>query len=857
MRKLYYILICISVLFIYGCEDEFANTPGNATPGLEPRYLALSATSLDFETAYAADKVLDVASEKTAWGIQHNADWITLSPNSGNSDTKVNVSVSENFDADKQRLSIMQFEAKTPDWSFNQQVSVVQAAATPVIELSEYEFSISGEATTRTVNVSSNCNYEVRCENNWISCYPNGNSIIIDISANKESKDRTGTVVVSYVGENTSANVSSVITIWQRPANLSTDHESEVSVNKGAHEFTFEITSETDWTTYVKTSTDNSWIEVTPDRGAKGTTAVTVKVAQNAGLSDRSGYVYFNIGTTTKFSFVVNQEGLSLDVDKNSLSFESQGNTKKINVTGNVSWKVVDVPEWLTVTPMEMQAPSHNNVFTAELSVTADENLKTEARSAVFQVLYEGLSLYKKISVSQAGVSTEVDENDLIFEASAGSKTFTIETTGEWSVSASDSWITVSPTSGKGNAVITVSVAENTKYEKERMGDLTINIAGVTTGKLVKQKGLYFDIESKDFGNFTSKPDTALISFQTNESWVAYIQDSSQDWVKFSKTEGTGSAEIELIVDDNASVNSREAEAIIKPKYGTATKIKVKQAARYLRIDTERILFYAKGGTSSEVTVDTDGEFKVEKSASDSWYVIRTKENKFTVIASESDLIEPRYGNVIVSLTDLKEGQMQIALEVVQLNDGGSFIKDGYKDDENYDNGGAGGGADINIDGYDPDKGFDVDGDGIVSVKLIGYKSETNYDPTSDNSLQFIVSGYDGDKDYDNEGSSSSGENSNLNKDDYKDDENYDKDISGGEGDGGVNKDDYKDDENYDKDTSGGDGSGMNKDDYKDDENYDAESSEQSTQSKTKKQKQIKKLAKKGIKTIKKQIIIK
>ncbi len=86
-----------------------------------------------------------------------------------------------------------------------------------------------------------------------------------------------------------------------------------------------------------------------------------------------------------------------------------------------------------------------------------------------------------------------VDKNEVVLEAAGAQATVTLTANGEWIAVAPD-WLHVSPGSGSGNAVLTITAPDNENEFKEMMGPrgqvLYIYGEGVTLQVAIKQGGL-------------------------------------------------------------------------------------------------------------------------------------------------------------------------------------------------------------------------------------------------------------------------------------------------------------------------------------------------------------------------------
>jgi hypothetical protein len=95
----------------------------------------------------------------------------------------------------------------------------------------------------------------------------------------------------------------------------------------------------------------------------------------------------------------------------------------------------------------------------------------------------------------------------MTFAASGGSNSFNITSNLSWKVKSSESWCTVSPSSGYNNASITVTVSEN-PYTTSRSATITVSGGSITRTISVSQnaKGADDDVNvgRDEYGNDTN-----------------------------------------------------------------------------------------------------------------------------------------------------------------------------------------------------------------------------------------------------------------------------------------------------------------------------------------------------------------
>lgn len=746
-KTLLYISSIILVLVFAGCKDDF-DPNGNLEPSLSAHWLKPSQTNFDYYLSSAFSETFTVESFETPWKFSDVADWITLTPASGNASASVTLNAQENQSADNARTAIFYLQSNDPDWSYNRAMSVSQAKATPAISVDETSLSFGGSASQQTVNVTANCSWTTSCSDSWVTLSSDvaSGKLNISVSANPQSTYRSSTIYISY---GSSKSIS--IRITQSPANI-TSSVYTLQYENVASKYDVTIDSEADWTSTVS----DSWITVTPNSGKAGKTTVSIEVTPNTSISSRNGYVAIKTGTAERLQIAISQKGIYIESDE-SLTFTSIEESKKLSIQSNTSWTVTSKPNWLTLS-------KETGEGNGEITVTTSENPNTTSRSGEIVLGQTGLSIQCKVKVTQLGKFLSTDVSLLEFSDKASQMNFNLVSDAAWTSTQTVNWFTTTPSSGSGNATITVTVEENNTTE-ERAGTINYAYADKYSSVNVHQLAKYMTIDNQSF-EFDSKGGSHTIELSTNDEWTAEIE-HNVSWLKLSKLSGTGNAVITLTAEDNASVNTRSTVIVINTKYSQSIRILVSQKPRYLSVSTSSILFFANGGTSEIVTIDTDGTFEIKSEAS--WFTVNKGEgNTFTVYAIKNSSDEMRRGKITISLTDLKEGTLALELTVSQAGEGGSFIINGYPGDQDWNYVG-GGSLTVTIKGYTSDKNWDESFGGTLTVKVTGFTTDQDWNINDRSSCRVSINTYGVDADWNN-ASKSTG---NFKNTPYKSDSNW------------------------------------------------------------------------------------
>lgn len=635
MKIVIRLLVCLLGVFVLAdCSDS--NIPDGFQASLSGRSLRISNSALNFEAQGGVENV-SVVSSNIKWRFSELPAWLSVSPLSGSSTTSVAFTAEANLSTDTARTAIFYLESIAEDWNYKVPVSATQTASLVQLKVAANSLTFSGQSGSQVINVVSNTNWDVSSSASWVKAEPSmdKSSVTISVEDNPTDASRTAVITLSAGGR-----ASATINIIQEAAGVTGSTET-LNFEKNGGTKSTTITADAAW----EAKTSNSWISISPVSGNAGSHTLFITVSENSSVSERTGFVYVVIGTSSKLQIPINQKGLYIETSTNTLSFSADTEQRQLSINSNTDWTVISKPDWLTISP----ANGNNN---HTITITSQKNEKNSSRRGTIKIGKEGVSLFASVDVVQEGLTLSVDNNSMEFSDKASSQTISITTIAEWNAKSNSNWIHLSKTNGIGNHTLTVSVDDNTS-ENSRKGSVVISAGDLTQTITVIQSGKYFNIDSGE-KTFTSTGGNMQISFSTNESWTVSLEQEAS-WLTLSSTSGNGDGTITVTVKDNASMKARENSVVISPANSPKVRIAIKQSGRYLTVDCKELAFEQKGGTSEPITISSDGSFDI--SVTDSWMSIKKlSQNKFTVssLANEG---KSRTGIVRIKMVGLVNGE--------------------------------------------------------------------------------------------------------------------------------------------------------------------------------------------------------
>ena len=400
-----------------------------------------------------------------------------------------------------------------------------------------------------------------------------------------------------------------------------------------------------DGTTYPTVSvTAANNVDLDWDKPREGKVVVLSDPEGNGSYSDRKELEF----TQDKFVFEVTAEP-KYDVDAlNTNSYDIA-----VDVTAGASWKLSQSSTW----------PSPNKTSgtgSGIVKFTPSQNGTLSSRTTTMTLTCNVLknSPLKTITVNQSAYrfdSTPVPLQEFV-ELNSSAQTVYVDCLGPWTVDNSySSWLTVTPSSGTGNAILTVTTKNNTGAAR---GPVIFNVKSVVGGithtkpVTVTQRDYQWTVVSNpgkleadvlDGGN-------AEVKFKSSGAWTA---SANKEFVTVSPGSGVGVRDristVKIEVGANYLTTEQTAIVTIKSKDNTSLQIaaNVSQPAYVWKVGKTGKAIDIEGG-SVDATVDCSGKVKVDESTVPDWLEYKVSSGKVTFTAEKNETGAPRSAKITV-----------------------------------------------------------------------------------------------------------------------------------------------------------------------------------------------------------------
>ena len=282
------------------------------------------------------------------------------------------------------------------------------------------------------------------------------------------------------------------------------------------------------------------------------------------------------------FHYVVFTQGgqeASASIQPTSISFTDMGGNQTLTITdtSNHGWTISSSNPWITLS-------ATGGTGSGTVTVTAAANEGSSARTASLVFTDTATSAATNISISQAAnIPATISPTGQISVSDTGETvTFTVTDASNHGWTLSDtgtSWIYVSPSSGTGNASVSVTFSQNfTTSARTSSLVFTDGATWASTTISISQAATtisaYVVPTSREFA---ASGGTKLLNVYDSE-YIGWQFTGMPSWITLSETSGSGNAEIDVTPSQNTSSSSRSATLTFTSN-GTTTTVTITQEA--------------------------------------------------------------------------------------------------------------------------------------------------------------------------------------------------------------------------------------------------------------------------------------
>ena len=589
MRKLLTFLKAVAIAtLIAGCGGTGTENEPEITPEIKfTEDIVTSGISVE-----SAEQSITLSfSTNVAWSATVSADWLTISPSSGEAGkNSVKVEVEENRTGQPRSATIT-----ISDKESMQKVSVTvrQEALKASLTVSPESLEFSANKGEEMLNVTSNTDWVITKDAEWITLDSDKGKGLATIAAgvteNTSLTSRTGSITVST----SDGSVKKTVSVRQSGAAVVfTIDRNEFSVAAAGESFSVKVTHNIGY----KINSQPDWVKQTDKVPSGNTDTYTFKTEANTSTEAREGVIVFCNNNNECVPVTVKQTGANatLSVSPAELAFTAKSESKTFSIASNTAWTATSSSPWAKTNA----ASGSGN---AQVVVSAEENTAITQRSATVTIkTADGKATATvKVTQSAANVIFSVDRNE--FNVAAAGESFSVKVTHNigYKINSMPDWVKQTNKTTSGNTDTFTFKAEANTSTVAREGVIVFcNDNNECVPVTVKQAGASTTLSVSPTGMaFTAKTESKTFTVTSNTDWTAT---SDADWAKLSATSGNGNAQVTVTAEENTATKQRIATITLKTKDGkTTATVKLSQngADIIFRID----------GDNREYKVEAEG----------------------------------------------------------------------------------------------------------------------------------------------------------------------------------------------------------------------------------------------------------
>ncbi len=665
-------------------------TASSPEPVIQTNPSSLEFTAVSGSAAPGSQSIgiTEASAGSLSWTAAKSAAWLTLESASGSAPSSLTVSIDHTGLSAGTYTDTITIDdgvggatAKTVTVTLN-----VTSPATIAVSPASMTFAASAGATAppnQTISITNTgggiLDWTATATEAWIIVYPSSGTAPSNVTVGVDSStlsagSYSGTITIAAAGATNSPRTVSVSltvsnatpTISLSPATLSFS-ATRLGANPASQ--TVSITNSGGGTLAWTASPSATWLSVSP---SSGTAPATVTVAADItgldagtynGTVTVAGTDASNSPQTIPVTLTVNAIPRSIVLSPTTLSFTATRNganpaNQTISLTnggdGTLSWTASDDQSWLTVTGA---SGSGNATLTASVDITG---LAAGTYNGTITVTDSGASnspqtVAVTLTVNPIQRSIVLSPSSLSFtairETNPANQTISLTNGGDdtlsWTASSNQSWLTVSPSSGTGNATLTASVNVSGLTAGSYSATITVTDAGASNSPQTVAvtltvnpipRSIVLNPTSLSFSatRAGANPASQTVALTNGgDGTLSWTAASNQTWLTVSPTSGSGNATLTASIDitglaagtHNATITVTDAEASNSPQT-VAVTLTVNPISRSIVLNPTTLSFSATrlGPNPANQTIALsnggDGDLSWTASSNQSWLTV-------------------------------------------------------------------------------------------------------------------------------------------------------------------------------------------------------------------------------------------
>ena len=294
-----------------------------------------------------------------------------------------------------------------------------------------------------------------------------------------------------------------------------------------------------------------------------------------------------------------------------SLAYTSSSGSGSLSVSANSSWTATASDSWITFN-------TTNGSGNGTVNYSVSDNPSAKERIGTITVRCGAETATHTVKQSAEAAKLNISPTLADYPSASAEGSFSVSANYSWSVTKSDSWISLYTTSGSGNGTVSYSITENTGTQ--RSGTITVKSGSLTATHTITQAAQPTLNISPSETSVSAAAANGAFSVTSDSMWTV-SKSSTATWLTLNTTSGSGNGTVSYSVAQNTG---GRREGYIFVKSGTVQRMfTVRQKCANIVNFSESTIYIPPDGGSGTVTAtvlyDGSGSFQAPSSLTGDW----------------------------------------------------------------------------------------------------------------------------------------------------------------------------------------------------------------------------------------------
>ena len=366
--------------------------------------LTVDVSSLDF-SCNKQEKSLTLDAN-ISWTASCDADWIALSPQSGNEgNTTIKITVEKNTKSTQRNTTLKFYNSS---YNINKEVRITQEAFAPELTVDESSLEFTCDKQEKSLTVDANIDWATSCNADWVTISPQSgkegkSTIKITVEKNTKSTQRN-TTLKFY---NSSYNINKEVTITQKElsAYITTDN-TNIGFSRIGGTADIKISSSVSW----EANCDADWVILSQNSGNSGTSTLKVVTTDNKSTDYRNAIITVsNRQEGISKEITVYQDPIYLYATE-TITLPIDGSMTTTIIDSNIPWEANCNADWVEISPHSSSELEgyEGYVRQTQLNISASPNTNSYERTAIITISNSIFDVSLTIDITQKGIGNNM-----------------------------------------------------------------------------------------------------------------------------------------------------------------------------------------------------------------------------------------------------------------------------------------------------------------------------------------------------------------------------------------------------------------------------------------------------------------